>query len=138
MGEDDLDAGKALPEVHSADNGRSGLLAAIRAAGGAKGAGLKSADAPPATSTNHVDGKSGQGKSGGGGGLDLMGEIAQKLAMRRKGMSGKANTDLSTCGKSNPIVPKPSGAMDKISSMIPPPSGPKIETQNDDESDDEW
>ena len=68
-----------------------------------------------------------------------MGEIARKLAMRRKGMSGKADQDggVSNRHVSNPTVPKPSNAMDKISSMIPPPPPTNDAPQKNDESDDD-
>ena len=53
-------------------------------------------------------------------------------------MSGKAATQEGGLG--NRTVPKPSprGAMDKISSMIPPPSSNPNETQKNEESDDDW
>ena len=156
LGDDDTDMGglkplkgQKLDLKTTTDNGRSDLLAAIRASGGARGAGLKKAEErriSSETSSEAAQMSSSPSQVGGGGGLDLMGEISRKLAMRRKGMSGKADQDGNSNNKnfvSNRNVPKPSagGAMDKISSMIPPPPPTTTNEANnndDDSDDDDW
>ena len=139
-GDDVIDIGGSKTTMPAPDSGRSDLLAAIRASGGISGAGLKKAEErerSPSSNTEPVI--SGNASSQNTGGLDLMGEITRKLAMRRKGMSGKANQEGGSSNRnvSNPSVPKPTGAMDKISSMIPPPPS-NNENQRNEESDDEW
>lgn len=154
-GDDDTDMGglkplnkQKLDLSTTTDNGRSDLLAAIRASGGARGAGLKKAEERQVSSETSSEAAqlSSSPSIGGGGGLDLMGEISRKLAMRRKGMSGKADQDGNINNKnvvSNRNVPKPSagGAMDKISSMIPPPpptTSNEANNNDDDSDDDDW
>ena len=61
---------------------------------------------------------------------DLMSDLFNKLALRRKGISG-ANQAANT---SDSVVP-PSSAMDKISAMIPPPA-PSSAPQEDDSNSD--
>ena len=91
-----------------ADGGRADLMAAIRNAGGAGQAKLKNAK-------ERKQKKRAEKEAPSSGGGDLMGDLYAKLQMRRKGISGsrgdKGGED--TGGGS---------AMDKISSMIPPPS----------------
>ena len=155
-GDDDTDMGglkplkgQKLDLPTTSDNGRSDLLAAIRASGGSRGAGLKKAEerrVSSGTSSEAAQLSSSPSQGGSGGGLDLMGEISRKLAMRRKGMSGKADQGGNIQNKnvvSNRNVPKPSagGAMDKISSMIPPPpptTTNEARNNDDDSDDDDW
>ena len=142
LGDDDIDTGGRNLLPTEPDNGRSGLLAAIRASGGAGGAGLKKASERQVSSVSNTESSTSETPSSqnAGGGLDLMGEISRKLAMRRKGMSGKVEQGGGT-GNTNPrshIVPNPSGAMDKISSMIPPPPPTNNEIEKDEDSDDDW
>lgn len=139
-GDDVIDIGGNNPTAPSTEGGRSDLLAAIRASGGVGGKGLKKASERQTSVANTEDSSSSNSPStGGGGGLDLMGEIARKLAMRRKGMSGKADQEggLGNRNVSKPTVPKPSSAMDKISSMIPPPPPSNDAPQKNEESDDD-
>jgi hypothetical protein len=78
--------------VLSSSDGRSGLMEAIRATGGAKGAGLKkiSKDESPSevniTKGNAASSsqKHGGKQDSGGGGDDLMASLAQALEKRRK------------------------------------------------------
>ena len=138
-GDDVIDIGGNNPTAPSTEGGRSDLLAAIRASGGVGGKGLKKASERQTSVANTEDSSSSNSPSTGGGGLDLMGEIARKLAMRRKGMSGKADQEggLGNRNVSKPTVPKPSSAMDKISSMIPPPPPTNDAPQKNEESDDD-
>ena len=140
----DIGGNKPSPSTSNDNGGRSDLLAAIRASGGASGAGLKKASERKISTVNNPEPSESSSSSSqsAGGGLDLMGEISRKLAMRRKGMSGKADQDGGMTNRNvpnNPAVPKPSGAMDKISSMIPPPP-PTTHQKNDDsdDDDDDW
>ena len=110
-----------------ADSPRSGLLEAIRNAGGTSGAGLKSLNERKAEERARreaeVETAGGAAISGG----DLMGDLMSKLNMRRKGISGARNNE------PEPAT-QPAGAMDKISLMIPPPPGT---AEQDSESDDD-
>ena len=137
-GDDVIDVGEDKSRTGSTDGGRSDLLAAIRATGGINGAGLKKADDKGRPSSSNSDSKHLDSPSAphSGGGLDLMGEITRKLAMRRKGMSGKSDQE-QTKDRTNTAVPKPSGAMGKISSLIPPPPE-NDQSQKNEESDDDW
>ena len=137
-GEDVIDVGDGKSRTGSTDRGRSDLLAAIRATGGINGAGLKRADDKGRSSFSNADPKNLDSPSAphSGGGLDLMGEITRKLAMRRKGMSGRADQEYPK-DRTNTAVPKPSGAMGKISSLIPPPPA-NVQSQKNEESDDDW
>ena len=87
-------------------------MEAIRNAGGASNAGLKSVQ----LSSVGNDAKS---KSGGG---DYMTDLASQLAMRRKSISGMLNAPSSS-------------TMDKISNMIPTEAD---EENNVSDDDDEW
>ena len=137
-GDDVIDVGEGKSNTGSTDRGRSDLLAAIRATGGIHGAGLKKADDKGRPSSSNSDSKHMDSTSApnAGGGLDLMGEITRKLAMRRKGMSGKSDQE-PTKDRTNTSVPKPSGAMGKISSLIPPPPE-NVQSQKNEDSDDDW
>ncbi|ELT98604.1 hypothetical protein CAPTEDRAFT_174078 [Capitella teleta] len=101
------------------DAGRSSLLAAIRNAGGK--AKLKSAKNRKVEMKKKKEEESIAASSGGG---DLMSDLAAKLSMRRKGISG-------TKGESDAA---PSNPMDRISAMIPPP--PSRETSE--APDEDW
>ena len=92
------------------DGGRADLMAAIRSAGGAGKAKLKNAK-------ERKQKKRAEKEAPSSGGGDLMSDLFAKLSMRRKGISGSRGdkTGDDTGGGS---------AMDKISSMIPPPSNP--------------
>lgn len=138
-GNDVIDVGESKSTTGSTDKGRFDLLTAIRATGGIGGAGLKKADDKRRPSFTGADPKSSDSSSAphsGAGGLDLMGEITRKLAMRRKGMSGKSDQE-HTNNRTNITSPKPSGAMEKISSLIPPPPE-NVQSQKNEESDDDW
>ena len=63
------------------------------------------------------------------GGGDLMSDLFNKLAMRRKGISG-SKTSAEKSGSASG-----GSALDKISSMIPPPQNKPAESHDDD---DDW
>ena len=98
------------PSAGGAGGGRADLMAAIRNAGGADKAKLKS-------SKERKQKKRAEKERPSSGGGDLMSDLFSKLQMRRKGISGSRGDKSSedTDGGS---------AMDRISSMIPPPSNP--------------
>ena len=115
------EAPKSAPPPDS--DGRGGLLDAIRKAGGASGAGLKSIKERKAEERKKRDEAQAAAPSSSGG--DLMGDLMSKLTMRRKGISGAKAVQ----------EEEPAGAMDKISMMIPPP--PQAGGANDSGSDEE-
>ena len=115
------EAPKSAPPPDS--DARGGLLDAIRKAGGASGAGLKSIKERKAEERKKRDEAQAAAPSSSGG--DLMGDLMSKLTMRRKGISGAKAVQ----------EEEPAGAMDKISMMIPPP--PQAGGANDSGSDEE-
>ncbi|XP_078678169.1 WASH complex subunit 1-like [Branchiostoma floridae x Branchiostoma belcheri] len=122
---------KDAPAEVSSD-GRSDLMAAIRAAGGAGKVKLKSAkEQKTMRKKQKGEAKAAPVSSGG----DLMSDLASKLSMRRKGISGSKTAG----GDEEKRAAPPSGggsAMDRISAMIPaPPSGGNDAGDNDD---DDW
>ena len=103
------------------DGGRADLMAAIRNAGGAGKAKLKNAK-------ERKQKKRAEKEAPSSGGGDLMSDLFAKLQMRRKGISGSRG------GKAGDDSGGGS-AMDKISSMIPPPSNPNASSLADDSAD---
>lgn len=124
--------------VSDPSEGRSSLMDAIRKAGGSSQAGLgslkeKKMEEKKAKQEQMENQPASSGSSGG----DLMSDLANKLAMRRKGISGKQSEAAALPTASNPTT------MDKISMMIPPP--PKVQDDPDDDesgdkddSDEDW
>lgn len=104
------------------DPGRAGLMAAIRDAGGAGKAKLKSAK-------ERKQKKRAEKERPSSGGGDLMGDLFAKLQMRRKGISGSR-------GDKSGDDSGGGSAMDKISAMIPPPSNPNASSMVEDSG--EW
>lgn len=104
------------------DDGRAGLMAAIRGAGGKKGAKLKNAKERKKERKQEK-----AATSSGGGGGDLMSDLFSKLTMRRKGISGSKKEGREERSNADPA---PMSPMDKISSMIPPPSKDRSESQD--------
>lgn len=101
---------EAQPAIMGDGNGRADLMAAIRNAGGASKAKLKNAK-------ERKQKKRAEKEASSSGGGDLMSDLFAKLQMRRKGISGtRAEKTSDDSGGGS--------AMDKISSMIPPPSNP--------------
>ena len=112
-------------------------MAAIRNAGGSSKAGLKSVkerkmeEKKAKQEVEETSAGNGSGATTSGGG-DLMSDLASKLAMRRKGISGanqgqgQGQTGFST--------------MDKISMMIPSLADEPNDDEDDDEnsSEDDW
>lgn len=64
-------------------------------------------------------------------GGDLMADLHNKLAMRRKGISGIKEI------QQLPPVEAPPNVMDRISAMIPPPPKPQANSSATDASDDD-
>ena len=131
----DVKLSGAPAEVVDPGTGRSSLLDAIRKAGGASGAKLKSAkDRKIETKKKKKEEKQAGGGAGGGGGGDLMGDLAAMLSMRRKGISGSGKGP--SAAAADEAVPSTGGgaAMDRISAMIPAP--PKANRSNTADSDD--
>ena len=114
-------------DVAEPDAGRGSLLDAIRNAGGAGKAKLKSVkdrklEAKKAKKEAAVSGDDGNagGASSSDGGGDMLGDLIATLNRRRKGISGSSkpsnadrNADRDEDSSGNP--------MDKISAMIPAP-----------------
>ncbi|OXA40746.1 WASH complex subunit 1 [Folsomia candida] len=131
------------------DDGRSSLMAAIRAAGGAEKATLRSAqerkydakkkkkeDAAAAAAAAAEAAGDATGGTGGGGkpqGLDLMADLKNSLAMRRKGISGIRVEPRGGGGGGGKSVGGGVGdIMTRLSSIIP-----SKEDDDDDEGGDE-
>lgn len=110
-------APQGVPEEVSSD-GRAGLMAAIRNAGGKKGAKLKSAKE---RKQERKKDKEAAATAPSGGGGDLMSDLFSKLTMRRKGIQGSKSESKERTQQQNTDNMSP---MDKISAMIPPPSKP--------------
>lgn len=134
--------GDVPAEVAKPAPGRQSLLDSIINAGGAAGAGLKSAKDRKLTKKKKKQDEKDSGaagaSSGGGGGGDLMSDLFSKLTMRRKGISGTKSEEKSSGGGGGGGGANTGGgsAMDKISSMIPAPSGG--DGDGGDGSDDDW
>ncbi|XP_054163001.1 WASH complex subunit 1-like [Oppia nitens] len=111
----------------SNDNSRSNLLASIREAAGKpkKNVMERKKEAKKAKQKEVVSG-------------DLMTDLFNKLAMRRKGISGtnvakESNSVLMPSG----LSADPNSAMQRISSMIPPPP-PPIPSVSQEDNEDDW
>ncbi|XP_059169728.1 WASH complex subunit 1-like [Physella acuta] len=103
-------------DVAAPSTGRQSLLDSIVKAGGAAGAGLKSAKERKVNNKKKKQEEKAPPKGGG----DLMGDLHSKLSMRRKGISGNVKV-----GEKSELPAGNSGgassALEKISSMIPAP-----------------
>ena len=121
-------------EVASGDGGRSDLLAAIRKAGGAGKAKLKSAKERKMAKKKEKQEEKEVGAPAASGG-DLMSDLAAKLAMRRKGISGPNKPGGASQSNQNDSEHSTGGgsALDKISAMIPPPPKARSGTVGTDE-----
>ena len=108
-------------------------MAAIRSAGGKKGAKLKSGKE---RKKERKQEKASGG--GGGGGGDIMSDLFAKISMRRKGISGSSKPDgggrdEKSSNRNNDTDSM--SPMDKISAMIPPPSKGKDRSDTHDSED---
>lgn len=122
-----------IPKEVSDNDGRSGLMAAIRNAGGKKGAKLKSGKE---RKKERKQEKAAGASGGGGGGGDIMSDLFAKISMRRKGISGSSKPDGGRDEKSSRDNNTDSmSPMDKISAMIPPPSHSKDRSDTHDSED---
>lgn len=123
-------------EIAEPTSGRQSLLDSIVKAGGASGAGLKSAKERKVGSKKRRQEEQEQGAAagggGGGGGGDLMSDLVSKLTMRRKAISGtaKAGEKAESTGGSS--------AMDRIASMIPVPPKAEAPARRPSGNDDDW
>ena len=121
------------PTSKTEEGGRASLMAAIRNAGGSSKAGLKSLkdrkmeEKKAKQEVEETSAGNGSGAASSGGG-DLMSDLANKLAMRRKGISGG---NQSQTGNST---------MDKISMMIPSFADEPDDDEDSDNnfSEDDW
>ncbi|XP_067935816.1 WASH complex subunit 1-like [Watersipora subatra] len=113
-------------DAEGGGGGRGDLLDAIRNAGGK--AKLKKA------SERKVEKKKEKVASGGGG-MDLMSDLASKIALRRRGIAGSSNTaakEPDSIAPPQPVAP-PTDMMSKMSELIP--YNPVADDKDDD---DEW
>ncbi|BFZ10703.1 hypothetical protein BsWGS_13742 [Bradybaena similaris] len=123
-------------DIAEPTSGRQSLLDSIVKAGGASGAGLKSAKERKVGSKKRRQEEQEQGAvgggAGGGGGGDLMSDLVSKLTMRRKAISGtaKAGEKAESGGSSS--------AMDRIASMIPVPPKAEAPVRRGSGNDDDW
>ncbi|XP_035677447.1 LOW QUALITY PROTEIN: WASH complex subunit 1-like [Branchiostoma floridae] len=125
---------KEAPAAVTSD-ARSDLMAAIRSAGGSGKVKLKSAKEQKTMRKKQKDESKAAPVSSGG---DLMSDLASKLSMRRKGISGTKQAGGDEDKRGGAAAPPSGGgsAMDRISAMIPaPPSGGDDTGGNDD---DDW
>lgn len=109
-------------------------MAAIRSAGGKKGAKLKSGKERKKERKQ----EKASGGGGGGGGGDIMSDLFAKISMRRKGISGSSKPDgggrdEKSSNRNNDTDSM--SPMDKISAMIPPPSKGKDRSDTHDSED---
>ena len=112
-----------LPKAPAVDAGRSGLLESIRAAGGVGKAQLKSAKERKLAVKKRKQEEKEQGSTAAvTSSGDLMSDLSAKLLLRRKGISGTAKPGEKVEHKHNSDG---GTAMDRISAMIPAPSGDK-------------
>lgn len=126
-------APEATTPAPASTDARSSLLDAIRQAGGAGKAKLKS------SKERKIEKKKAEEAAPASGGGDLMSDLFKRLAARRSGISGAKKSDEGTSSIPKPPVPKASeSTMDKISSMIPPPPIPAPKDNDDDDDDDDW
>ena len=120
------------PPLPTRDDRVSGLLDAIRKAGGKEGAGLKSIKEQKAEERKRRGEEEAAPPPSGGGG-DLMGDLMSKLTMRRKGISGtKAR------GGKDPEEQGGGDAMDKVGGMIPPPTAMAADSEGEEDKDNDW
>ncbi|XP_043943550.1 WASH complex subunit 1 [Protopterus annectens] len=126
----------APQDVAQPSTGRASLLESIRQAGGIGKAKLRSVKERKLEKKKQKEQEQARATSGGGGsggGGDLMSDLFNKLAMRRKGISGKgpAGSEGGSGDTSNP----PGGAFARMSDVIPPlppPQQPGGEEEEDD------
>ena len=114
VGDSSVPAAPAPPPVSApSDTGRASLLDSIRNAGGKSK--LRNSKERRIESKKKIQ----EEKPASGGG-DLMSDLANKLTMRRKGISGTKQAG----GPSSDPSGGSGSAMDRISAMIPPPPPP--------------
>lgn len=68
---------------------------------------------------------------------DLMADLHKKLAMRRKGISGRKD-DENTKAQDTPTAADGGGLLNRMSSMIPPPPSKEDTTPNPSEDETDW
>ncbi|XP_069759792.1 WASH complex subunit 1 [Narcine bancroftii] len=124
----------APQEVVKPSNGRASLLESIRQAGGIGKAKLRNAKTIKMEKKKQKEQEQGGTREGGG---NMMADLFNKLAMRRKGISGKGPQQQSEgSGEvTGSDVSAPGGAFARMSDAIPPLPPPQQQTAEDD---DDW
>lgn len=67
-----------------------------------------------------------------------MADLHNKLAMRRKGISGAKDSASIPLARDGGTLTKPANVMDRLSAMIPPPPKRQSNSSTVETSDDEW
>ncbi|XP_006004515.1 WASH complex subunit 1 isoform X2 [Latimeria chalumnae] len=122
----------APQEVVQPSNGRASLLESIRRAGGVGKAKLRNVKERKMEKKKQKEREQVRSASGGG---DLMSDLFNKLAMRRKGISGKGPIPGEGGGGSGDAPNPPGGAFARMSDAIPPLPPPQ---QPGGEDEDDW
>lgn len=117
----------APSEVVQPSDGRASLLESIRNAGGIGKAKLRNVKERKLEKKKQKEQEQAVGAAAGGG--DFMSDLFNKLAMRRKGISGKGPAG----GESGDAPAGPSGAFARMSDVIPPLPAPHTATTDDDD-----
>uniref|UniRef100_A0A669CKX6 WAS protein family homolog 1 n=1 Tax=Oreochromis niloticus TaxID=8128 RepID=A0A669CKX6_ORENI len=116
----------APSEVVQPSDGRASLLESIRNAGGIGKAKLRNVKERKLEKKKQKEQEQVGAAAGGG---DFMSDLFNKLAMRRKGISGKGPAG----GESGDAPAGPSGAFARMSDVIPPLPAPHTTTTDDDD-----
>ncbi|KAM4733894.1 WASH complex subunit 1 [Anableps anableps] len=116
----------APSEVVQPSDGRASLLESIRNAGGIGKAKLRNVKERKMEKKKQKEQEQAVGAASGGG--DFMSDLFNKLAMRRKGISGKGPAG----GESVETPAGTGGAFARMSDVIPPPPAPHSTTDDDD------
>uniref|UniRef100_A0A3Q4I4K2 WAS protein family homolog 1 n=1 Tax=Neolamprologus brichardi TaxID=32507 RepID=A0A3Q4I4K2_NEOBR len=116
----------APSEVVQPSDGRASLLESIRNAGGIGKAKLRNVKERKLEKKKQKEQEQVGAAAGGG---DFMSDLFNKLAMRRKGISGKGPAG----GESGDAPAGPSGAFARMSDVIPPLPAPHTATTDDDD-----
>ncbi|XP_035497604.2 WASH complex subunit 1 isoform X2 [Scophthalmus maximus] len=113
-------------EVVQPSDGRASLLESIRNAGGIGKAQLRNVKGRKMEKKKQKEQEQAVGAASSGG--DFMSDLFNKLAMRRKGISGKGPAG----GESSDAPPGTGGAFARMSDVIPPLPAPHSATDDDD------
>ncbi|KAK5602162.1 WASH complex subunit 1 [Crenichthys baileyi] len=116
----------APSEVVQPSDGRASLLESIRNAGGIGKAKLRNVKERKMEKKKQKEQEQAVGAASSGG--DFMSDLFNKLAMRRKGISGKGPAG----GESGETPAGTGGAFARMSDVIPPPPAPHSTMEDDD------